>query len=57
MTAVAWGPWELPSSLFGQDVLDFLESVGLRQLAADQCLSLLGGRDRLGPGAPDRLRR
>jgi thioester reductase-like protein len=42
VTAVAWGPWELPSSLFGQDVLDFLESVGLRQLAADQCLSLLG---------------
>ncbi|HTZ45882.1 MAG TPA: thioester reductase domain-containing protein [Jatrophihabitans sp.] len=43
VTSVAWGPWELPSSLFGQDVLDFLESVGLRQLAADQCLTLLGG--------------
>ncbi len=42
VTTVAWGPWELPSSLFGQDVLDFLESVGLRQLAADQCLHLLG---------------
>lgn len=42
VTAVAWGPWQLPSSLFGQDVLDFLESVGLRQLAADQCLNLLG---------------
>ncbi|HEY0168696.1 MAG TPA: thioester reductase domain-containing protein [Jatrophihabitans sp.] len=42
VTAVAWGPWQLPSSLFGQDVLDFLESVGLRELAADQCLNLLG---------------
>ncbi len=42
VTTIAWGPWELPSSLFGQDVLDFLTSVGLRQLAADQCLNLLG---------------
>lgn len=42
VTSIAWGPWELPTSLFGQDVLDFLTSVGLRQLAADQCLNLLG---------------
>jgi len=53
VTAVAWGPWELPSSLFGQDVLDFLESVGLRQLAPDQCLHLLGGA--LASGRPQQI--
>ncbi|MFL6136593.1 MAG: thioester reductase domain-containing protein [Frankiaceae bacterium] len=42
--AVNWGPWELPSSLFGAEVMAFLRSVGLRPLAPDQCLSLL---DRL----------
>ncbi|HEX2051780.1 MAG TPA: thioester reductase domain-containing protein [Actinomycetota bacterium] len=39
---VAWGPWELASALFGDDVMAFLESVGLRQLSAPQCLRLLG---------------
>ena len=38
---VAWGTWALDSALFGADVLEFMESIGLRQLAADQCLDLL----------------
>src|SRR5829696_6368011 len=37
-----WGPWALPSALFGEDVMDFLRSVGLRALDADECLALLG---------------
>ena len=37
-----WGPWALPSALFGEDVMDFLRSVGLRALDADECLELLG---------------
>jgi thioester reductase-like protein len=38
---VAWGTWALDSGLFGADVLEFMESIGLRQLAPDQCLELL----------------
>ncbi len=38
---IAWGTWALDSALFGADVLEFMESIGLRQLAADQCLELL----------------
>jgi acyl carrier protein len=37
-----WGPWETASGLFGDDVMNFLKSVGLRPLRADQCLALLG---------------
>lgn len=40
---VAWGPWDLPSSLFGADVMSFLKATGLRPLAAPQCVRLLGG--------------
>ncbi|GAA4224494.1 hypothetical protein GCM10022254_04040 [Actinomadura meridiana] len=39
---IAWGPWDLPSALFDDEVLRFLTSTGLRTLAAPQCLSLLG---------------
>ena len=39
---VAWGPWGLPSGLFDEEVLAFMESVGLKQLAPGQCLDLLG---------------
>ncbi|HWT93723.1 MAG TPA: thioester reductase domain-containing protein, partial [Solirubrobacteraceae bacterium] len=39
---VAWGPWALPSGLFDGEVLAFMESIGLRQLAPAQCLDLLG---------------
>ncbi|GAB2626314.1 hypothetical protein GCM10027168_67580 [Streptomyces capparidis] len=39
---VSWGPWELESNLFGEDVLAFLTSTGLRTLSAPQCLKLLG---------------
>ncbi|HEY5836180.1 thioester reductase domain-containing protein, partial [Streptomyces sp.] len=39
---VSWGPWDLPSNLFGDDVLAFLTATGLRPLAAPQCLRLLG---------------
>lgn len=38
---VDWGPWGLPSHLFGDDVMTFLESVGLRRLDPAQCLGLL----------------
>ncbi len=38
---VAWGTWALDSALFGADVLEFMESIGLRQLASDECLELL----------------
>ncbi|MCK9897953.1 type I polyketide synthase [Frankia sp. AgB32] len=37
-----WGPWNLASGLFGDDVTAFLRSVGLRLLPADQCLAVLG---------------
>lgn len=47
---VSWGPWELASALFGDDVLEFLTSTGLRTLSAPQCLKLLGML--LGRGAP-----
>ena len=40
--AVEWGPWAMESNLFGEDVMDFLKSTGLRPLAAPQCLKLLG---------------
>lgn len=39
---VAWGPWALPSGLFDEEVLAFMESIGLRQLGPGQCLDLLG---------------
>ncbi|MFL6073180.1 MAG: thioester reductase domain-containing protein [Mycobacteriales bacterium] len=39
---VDWGPWGLRSHLFENDVMAFLESVGLRQLDPDQCADLLG---------------
>nr|ABO15888.1 polyketide synthase [Streptomyces sp. UC 11065] len=39
---VSWGPWELESNLFGEDVLAFLMSTALRTLSAPQCLKLLG---------------
>lgn len=38
---VEWGLWQLASALFGQDVSDFLASVGLRTLDAAQAASLL----------------
>jgi thioester reductase-like protein len=40
--AVEWGPWASSSGLFGEDVMEFLKSTGLRPLAPDQCLHLLG---------------
>ena len=46
---VAWGPWELASNLFDQEVMDFLTATGLFPLAEPQCLRLLGallGSDR-----------
>jgi thioester reductase-like protein len=47
--AVDWGPWGVVSHLMDNDVMSFLESLGLRQLHQDQCLTLLarmvaGGR-------------
>lgn len=39
---VDWGPWDVRSRLFGDEVMSFLESVGLRRLHPAQCLSLLG---------------
>lgn len=48
--AVSWGPWDLPSNLFGDDVLAFLTATGLRTLRPAQCLNLLGGLMR-GPHA------
>ncbi|GAA4681609.1 type I polyketide synthase [Phytohabitans rumicis] len=41
--SVSWGPWDLPTQLFGADVLAFLRATGLRPLSAPQCLRLLGG--------------
>ncbi|HET8659015.1 MAG TPA: thioester reductase domain-containing protein, partial [Micromonosporaceae bacterium] len=41
--SVSWGPWELASSLFGEEVMSFLRATGLRPLSAPQCLRLLGG--------------
>jgi thioester reductase-like protein len=38
---VDWGPWGVTSGLYAEDVMSFLESVGLRQLHPAQCLSLL----------------
>ncbi|MFD0308732.1 thioester reductase domain-containing protein [Streptomyces sp. NPDC127119] len=40
---VAWGPWELDSSLFDEEVMAFLTSTGLYPLSGEQCLHLLGG--------------
>ncbi|MGK5532608.1 thioester reductase domain-containing protein [Streptomyces sp. URMC 129] len=40
---VAWGPWELASNLFDEEVMAFLTSTGLRPLSAEQCVHLLGG--------------
>jgi NADP-dependent 3-hydroxy acid dehydrogenase YdfG/acyl carrier protein len=37
-----WGPWELASDLFGDDVIAFLKATGLRPLSAPQCLALIG---------------
>jgi thioester reductase-like protein len=39
---VAWGPWELASNLFDDEVMTFLTATGLFPLSAPQCLSLLG---------------
>ncbi len=39
--AIDWGPWGLASGLYAEDVMSFLESVGLRQLHPAQCLTLL----------------
>jgi thioester reductase-like protein len=47
--SVAWGPWGQHSHLFENDVMEFLESVGLRQLAPAQCLSLLARMLRAEP--------
>nr|AFP87523.1 type I polyketide synthase [Streptomyces sp. CNQ-418] len=41
--SVAWGPWELESNLFDEEVMNFLTSTGLFPLSQDQCLRLLGG--------------
>lgn len=38
---VSWGSWELASSLFGDDVAEFLKATGLRMLSAPQCLRLM----------------
>ncbi|MFE0137399.1 thioester reductase domain-containing protein, partial [Streptomyces sp. NPDC059037] len=40
---VAWGPWELDSNLFDEEVMAFLTSTGLYPLSGEQCLHLLGG--------------
>ncbi|MEU2614745.1 thioester reductase domain-containing protein [Micromonospora sp. NPDC007271] len=40
--SVAWGPWDLPSALFGAEVMEFLRATGLRPLAPPQCVTLLG---------------
>jgi thioester reductase-like protein len=40
--SVSWGPWDLASNLFDDDVLAFLTATGLRPLSAPQCLRLLG---------------
>jgi acyl transferase domain-containing protein/NADP-dependent 3-hydroxy acid dehydrogenase YdfG/acyl carrier protein len=39
---VAWSSWELPSALFGDDVVEFLTATGLRLLSAQQCLRFIG---------------
>ena len=39
--AVDWGPWGVESHLMANDVMSFLESLGLHQLHPDQCLTLL----------------
>ncbi|WP_422735495.1 thioester reductase domain-containing protein [Micromonospora sp. WMMD729] len=39
--SVAWGPWDLPSALFGDEVLAFLKATGLRPLPAEQSIRLL----------------
>lgn len=39
---VSWGPWDLQSNLFDDQVLAFLTATGLRPLSAPQCLRLLG---------------
>jgi thioester reductase-like protein len=45
--SMSWGPWDVPSELFGADVLEFLQSVGLRVLDPALCVDLL---DRLATG-------
>ncbi|MDH2427300.1 type I polyketide synthase [Sphaerisporangium sp. TRM90804] len=40
--SVDWGQWELPSSLYGEDVRSFLAATGLRPLPAGQGLRLMG---------------
>jgi len=40
--SIAWSSWELPSSLFDADVVEFLKATGLRLLAASQCLRFIG---------------
>ncbi|MFY1616142.1 thioester reductase domain-containing protein [Micromonospora sp. WMMD736] len=39
--SVAWGPWDLPSALFGDEVLAFLKATGLRPLPAEQSIRML----------------
>ncbi|MBG6064672.1 type I polyketide synthase [Micromonospora ureilytica] len=39
--SVAWGPWDLPSALFGDEVMAFLRATGLRPLPAEQSMRLL----------------
>ncbi|MGC4852833.1 thioester reductase domain-containing protein [Micromonospora sp. DT4] len=39
--SVAWGPWDLPSALFGDEVMAFLRATGLRPLPADQSIRML----------------
>ncbi|WP_433113211.1 thioester reductase domain-containing protein [Micromonospora sp. CA-246542] len=39
--SVAWGPWDLPSALFGEEVMAFLKATGLRPLPAEQSIRLL----------------
>jgi acyl transferase domain-containing protein len=38
---VSWGPWDLPSSLYGTEVMAFLESTGLHPLSTPQSVRLL----------------
>jgi acyl transferase domain-containing protein/acyl carrier protein len=39
---VAWSSWELESSLFDADVVEFITATGMRLLSAPQCLRLAG---------------
>ncbi|MEV1015117.1 thioester reductase domain-containing protein [Micromonospora sp. NPDC049801] len=39
--SVAWGPWDLPSALFGDEVMAFLKATGLRPLPAEQSIRIL----------------